>query len=118
MLGSQRLGGVAGVLLGSVSGQVAGHAEVPVVVVHGPRQPAYGQVVAGVDDSPECRPHRRPMPSRRRPAGKHAAGGAHLEAARPGGLTSGTSGPATRTFAAVRSGWHGGSWGEAKEARS
>ncbi|NJP88719.1 universal stress protein [Nonomuraea sp. FMUSA5-5] len=56
VVGSRGLGGITGPLLGSVSDQVAGHAEAPVVVVHGARRPTFGQVVVGVDGSPECRP--------------------------------------------------------------
>ncbi|MGI5272441.1 universal stress protein [Nonomuraea sp. CA-218870] len=56
VVGSRGLGSVGGALLGSVSDQVAGHAEAPVVVVQETRRPTYGQVVVGVDDSAECRP--------------------------------------------------------------
>ncbi|MGR6917913.1 universal stress protein [[Actinomadura] parvosata] len=56
VVGSRGLGRIAGPLLGSVSDQVAGHAEAPVVVVHGARRPTSGLVVVGVDGSPECRP--------------------------------------------------------------
>ncbi|MFI7416280.1 universal stress protein [Nonomuraea sp. NPDC049684] len=56
VLGSRGLGGFAGALLGSVGTHVAGHARCPVVVVRGDRQQVRGEVVAGVDDSPECEP--------------------------------------------------------------
>ncbi|SDK40839.1 Nucleotide-binding universal stress protein, UspA family [Nonomuraea maritima] len=56
VLGGRRLGGIAGALLGSVSTRVAGHTRCPVVVVPAERRPTYGEVVVGVDDSPECEP--------------------------------------------------------------
>ncbi|MFG1947163.1 universal stress protein [Nonomuraea sp. NPDC048826] len=56
VVGSRGLGPVSGALLGSVSGQVAGHIEAPVVVVQAGRHPASGRIVVGVDDGPECRP--------------------------------------------------------------
>ncbi|RSN04810.1 universal stress protein UspA [Nonomuraea sp. WAC 01424] len=56
VLGSRGPSGFAGALLGSVSTNVAGHARCPVVVVRGEHQQVRGQVVAGVDDSPECEP--------------------------------------------------------------
>ncbi|MFI7707446.1 universal stress protein [Nonomuraea sp. NPDC049480] len=56
VVGSRGLGGFAGALLGSVSTQVAGHARCPVVVVRPEHRPVHGEVVVGVDDSPECEP--------------------------------------------------------------
>ncbi|SDH71372.1 universal stress protein [Nonomuraea jiangxiensis] len=56
VLGSRGLGGFTGALLGSVSTHVAGHAHCPVVVVRGERRPVQGEIVVGVDDSPECEP--------------------------------------------------------------
>ncbi|MEV4570277.1 universal stress protein [Nonomuraea sp. NPDC049419] len=57
VVGSRGLGGFSGALLGSVSDGLAGHVRCPVVVVrdHEQRQER-GEVVAGVDDSPECEP--------------------------------------------------------------
>ncbi|GAA11444.1 MULTISPECIES: universal stress protein [Gordonia] len=51
VLGRRGLGGVRGLLLGSVSTDAAAHAECPVVVVGGPA-PTTGPVVVGVDGSP------------------------------------------------------------------
>ncbi|GAA3235829.1 universal stress protein [Nonomuraea helvata] len=56
VVGSRGLGGFAGALLGPVSMHVAGHVRCPVVVVRAEHRPAYGEVVVGVDDSPECEP--------------------------------------------------------------
>lgn len=51
VVGSRGMGGVTGLLLGSVSTDVSAHADCPVVVVPG-RPPATGAVVVGVDGSP------------------------------------------------------------------
>lgn len=51
VVGRRGIGGARGLLLGSVSGDAAAHAECPVVVVGGPA-PASGPVVVGVDPSP------------------------------------------------------------------
>ncbi|MFG2077981.1 universal stress protein [Nonomuraea maritima] len=51
VLGSHGHGGFAGVVTGSVTMGVAGHAHVPVVVVRGPRVVEYGRVVIGYDGS-------------------------------------------------------------------
>ncbi|MBM2616325.1 universal stress protein [Actinoplanes sp. LDG1-06] len=55
VLGHRGRGGFAGMLLGSVSERVAGHASCPVAVVRG-RAAADGPVVVGVDDSPAAGP--------------------------------------------------------------
>ncbi|MFG1694085.1 universal stress protein [Nonomuraea sp. NPDC049309] len=51
VLGSRGLGGFTGMLLGSVSSAVAGHAAGPVVVVRAPQRAQHGRVVAGYDGS-------------------------------------------------------------------
>ncbi|MEV4476584.1 universal stress protein [Nonomuraea sp. NPDC049504] len=56
VVGCRGRGGFAGALLGSVSVHVAGQARCPVVVVRGDHRPVRGEVVVGVDDSPECEP--------------------------------------------------------------
>nr|BFE78098.1 hypothetical protein GCM10020093_006990 [Planobispora longispora] len=56
VIGSRGLGGFAGAVLGSVSGHVAGHARGPVVVVRSGAREMYGEIVVGVDDSPQCDP--------------------------------------------------------------
>ncbi|MFG3442958.1 universal stress protein [Nonomuraea sp. NPDC047897] len=53
VIGSRGHGGFAGALLGSVSGHVAGRARCPVVVVPGAPGQVRGQVIVGVDDTPE-----------------------------------------------------------------
>ncbi|MFF5172862.1 universal stress protein [Micromonospora sp. NPDC000089] len=57
VVGSRGLGGFAGLLLGSVSGQVAAHARCPVLVVRPQEQPmpVGGPVLAGVDGSDGAR---------------------------------------------------------------
>jgi nucleotide-binding universal stress UspA family protein len=52
VLGHRGLGGFAGLLVGSVAAQVAGHARCPVVVVRGDRPPDGAPVVLGTDGSP------------------------------------------------------------------
>lgn len=51
VVGRRGLGGVAGLLLGSVSGDIAAHGNCPVAVV-GAQAPESGPVVVGVDGSP------------------------------------------------------------------
>jgi nucleotide-binding universal stress UspA family protein len=52
-VGSHGVGGFAGMLMGSVAGQVAEHAHCPVAVVR-PTAPSAADVVVGVDGSPEA----------------------------------------------------------------
>ncbi|MFI6317615.1 universal stress protein [Nonomuraea sp. NPDC050556] len=54
VLGSRGLGGFTGALLGSVSARVAGQVHCPVVVVRPEYADRRGEIVVGVDDSPEC----------------------------------------------------------------
>lgn len=56
VIGSRGLGGFEGAALGSVSLHVAGQAHCPVVVVRPEQESVRGEVVVGVDDSPECEP--------------------------------------------------------------
>jgi nucleotide-binding universal stress UspA family protein len=56
VVGSRGLGGFRGALLGSVSTRVAGRAHCPVVVVRSDCNRTLGEVVVGVDTSPECLP--------------------------------------------------------------
>ncbi|MEV1248763.1 universal stress protein [Nonomuraea sp. NPDC050022] len=51
VLGSRGLGGFTGMVLGSVSTAVAGHAAGPVVIVRGPVEALHGQIVVGYDGS-------------------------------------------------------------------
>ncbi|MER7276203.1 universal stress protein [Dactylosporangium sp. NPDC000244] len=51
VVGNRGAGGLANLLLGSVSQQVATHAKVPVAVVRGRSDPSFGPVVVGVDGS-------------------------------------------------------------------
>jgi nucleotide-binding universal stress UspA family protein len=56
VVGSRGLGGFAGALVGSVSAHVASHAHGPVVVIRPDVETGRGEIVVGVDDSPECEP--------------------------------------------------------------
>ncbi|MBD3143700.1 universal stress protein [Microbispora bryophytorum] len=56
VLGSRGFGGFAGLVIGSVSTHVAGQARCPVVVVRPGWTGERGEIVVGVDDSPECEP--------------------------------------------------------------
>ena len=51
VVGRRGLGGVTGLLIGSVSADIAAHGNCPVAVI-GPQTPASGPVVVGVDGSP------------------------------------------------------------------
>ncbi|MFC4054054.1 universal stress protein [Actinomadura syzygii] len=55
VLGPRGLGGFAGLVLGSVSAQVAAHAACPVVIVRGDLDAGPGRVVVGVDGSAASR---------------------------------------------------------------
>ncbi|MEO3811614.1 universal stress protein [Sphaerisporangium sp. B11E5] len=56
VVGTRGMGGFARLVVGSVSMHVAGHAPGPVVVVPQTAFAPKGEVVAGVDDTPECLP--------------------------------------------------------------
>lgn len=56
VVGGRGEGGFVGLLLGSVAHGVAGRAAGPVVVVQGPPKETSGELVVGVDGSPESRP--------------------------------------------------------------
>ncbi|WP_424527939.1 universal stress protein [Sphaerisporangium viridialbum] len=53
VVGTRGLGGFMGLVLGSVSMGVAGHAECPVVVAGHPQDTVHGEVAVGHDGSPE-----------------------------------------------------------------
>lgn len=56
VLGSRGLGGFTGALMGSVSTYVATHTHGPVIVVRPGGEEARGEIVVGVDDSPQSEP--------------------------------------------------------------
>ncbi|MFF3667160.1 universal stress protein [Microtetraspora malaysiensis] len=56
VVGGRGRGGFVGMLLGSVSAHVAGHAAAPVVVVRPDYTPMRAEVVVGIDGSAECEP--------------------------------------------------------------
>jgi len=53
VVGSHGLGGLRGLLVGSVALKVAAQASCPVIVMRGPAAPLEGPIVVGVDDSAE-----------------------------------------------------------------
>ncbi|MFC4590776.1 universal stress protein [Sphaerisporangium corydalis] len=53
VVGTRGLGGFLGLVLGSVSMGVAGHADCPVVVAGNPQEAVHGEIVVGHDGSPE-----------------------------------------------------------------
>jgi nucleotide-binding universal stress UspA family protein len=56
VVGSRGLGGFMGLMLGSVSMGVTGHADCPVVVAGHVQETAYGEIVVGHDVSPDSEP--------------------------------------------------------------